>query len=68
MANPRSDRELLRRFRVTIVLVILSAVAGLSGALLNSVPCELAFVTLAVLAVLSGWIKAVRAERDDAQS
>ncbi len=68
MANQRLDRELLRRFRVTVVLLIVSAVAGLAGALLNSVPCELAFVTLAVLAVLSGWIKAVRAERDDGQA
>lgn len=65
MTNERLDRELLRRFRVTIVLVLLGAIAGLVGAILNSIPCELALVVFAVLAVLSGWISAVRAERRD---
>lgn len=63
MSDERSDHELLRRLRVTIALVVLGAVAGLLGAVLNSVPCELAFVVFAVLAVLTGWTSAVRGER-----
>lgn len=65
MSEESAGYELLRRFRRTVVLVIAGAAAGLTGAILNSIPCELAFVCLALLAVLSGWIFAVRAERDD---
>jgi hypothetical protein len=57
-----SDRDLRRRLRVTIALVVVSAGAGLLGAVLNSIACELAFVVLAVLAVLAGWISLIRQE------
>jgi len=66
-ARESSDRELLRRLRVTIALVVVGAAAGLLGAILNSIVCEFAFVALALLAVLSGWISLLRRERDEAR-